>query len=96
MPPGPPLGVQHSHYKDHEFHLGRGCLMMFTDGLFERRGTLLDERFTLLESSLRASPDNEPNRVADFVIDAMTSGVRSSDDIVVLTARRQEDEPGPT
>ena len=96
VPPGPPLGVQHSHYKDHEFHLGRGCLMMFTDGLFERRGSLLDERFTLLESSLCAAPDNEPNRVADFVIDAMTSGVRSSDDIVVLTARRQEDEPGPT
>ena len=96
VPPGPPLGVQHCHYKDHEFHLGRGCLVMFTDGLFERRGTLLDERFSLLESSLRASPDNEPDRVADFVIDAMTSGVRSSDDIVVLTARRQEDRPGPT
>ena len=34
--------------------------------------------------------------MADFVIDAMTSGVRSSDDIVVLTARRREDAPGPT
>jgi hypothetical protein len=33
--------------------------------------------------------------VADFVIDAMTSGARSSDDIVVLTARRQGDDPGP-
>jgi len=33
--------------------------------------------------------------VADFVIDAMTSGARSADDIVVLTARRQEEDPGP-
>jgi hypothetical protein len=68
---------------------------MFTDGLVERRGSRLDERFTLLESSLSASPSNEPSRVADFVIDAMTSGARSSDDIVVLTARRQGDDPGP-
>ena len=42
----------------------------------------------MLESSLRSSPSDEPGRVADFVIDAMTSGVRSSDDIVVLAARR--------
>jgi PAS domain S-box-containing protein len=95
VPPGPPLGVQHCDYKDHEFHLERGCLVMFTDGLVERRGSRLDERFTLLESSLSASPSNEPSRVADFVIDAMTSGARSSDDIVVLTARRQGDDPGP-
>ena len=94
VPPGPPLGVQHCHYKDHEFHLDRGCLVMFTDGLVERRGSHLDERLALLESSLRASPSNEPGRVADFVIDAMTADARSSDDIVVLTARRQAADPG--
>ncbi len=93
VPPGPPLGVQHCEYKDHEFRLDLGCLVMFTDGLVERRGSLLDERFSLLESSLRASPSDEPSRVADFVIDAMTSGARSSDDIVVLTARRQGTAP---
>ena len=95
VPPGPPLGVQDCNYKDQEFQLGHGCLVMFTDGLVERRGSRLDERFTLLESSLRASPSNEPDQVADFVIDAMTSGARISDDIVVLAARRQEDEPRP-
>jgi len=89
VPPGPPLGVQHCHYKDHEFQLDRGCLVMFTDGLVERRGSHLDERFGLLEASLRASPSDEPGPVADFVIDAMTSDARSSDDIVVLSARRR-------
>lgn len=90
VPPGPPLGVQHCHYKDHEFRLGDDCLVMFTDGLVERRSTHLDERLNLLESALRASPSTEPGRVADFVIDAMTSDERSTDDIVVLTARRHE------
>jgi serine/threonine-protein kinase RsbW len=89
VPPGPPLGVQHCHYKDHEFHLDQGCLVMYTDGLVERRGSRLDERFSLLETSLRSSPSGEPSTVADHVIDAMTSDARSSDDVVVLTARRQ-------
>ena len=31
--------------------------------------------------------------MADFVIDAMTSDARSSDDIVVLSARRQPVDP---
>ncbi len=94
VPPGPPLGVQHCHYKDHEFLLDRGCLVMFTDGLVERRGSHLDERLALLESSLRTSPSNEPSVVADFVIDAMTADERRTDDIVVLTARRHVGDPG--
>jgi PAS domain S-box-containing protein len=88
VPPGPPLGVQPCHYKDHEFDLADGCLVMFTDGLVERRSAHLDERLSLLESSLRTSPSNEPDRIADDVIDAMTADERRSDDIVVLTARR--------
>jgi PAS domain S-box-containing protein len=90
VPPGPPLGVHHCHYKDYEFRLDQGCLVMFTDGLVERRGSQLDERFALLESSLRNSPSTEPDGVADYLIDTMTAGQRSADDIVVLTARRQE------
>ena len=87
VPPGPPLGVQHCHYKDHEFHLDQGCLVMFTDGLVERRGSHLDERLALLESSLRASPSNEPGQVADFVIDAMTADERQ------LRRHRRADGP---
>ena len=90
VPPGPPLGVQRCDYKDHEFRLDEGCLVMFTDGLVERRGTPLDERLALLETSLRAAPSIEPGPVADFVIDAMMADDKSSDDIVVLTACRRE------
>ena len=92
VPPGPPLGVQRCDYKDHEFRLDEGCLVMFTDGLVERRGTPLDERLALLETSLRAAPSIEPGPVADFVIDAMMADDKSSDDIVVLTACRRESD----
>ncbi|HEV2993471.1 MAG TPA: PP2C family protein-serine/threonine phosphatase, partial [Acidimicrobiia bacterium] len=88
VPPGPPLGVQRCHYKDHEYQLDDGCLVMFTDGLVERRGVFLDDRLALLEASLRSAPTTEPATVSDFVIDAMTKDERSSDDIVVLAARR--------
>ncbi len=95
VPPGPPLGVQLCSYKEHGFHLDEGCLVMFTDGLVERRGVHIDERLAQLESSLRASPSTEPGQVADFVIDAMTANDHRSDDIVVLTACRQQPGTAP-
>jgi PAS domain S-box-containing protein len=92
VPPAPPLGVQPCRYKDHTFLLDDGCLVMFTDGLIERRGIHFDDRLAALESSLGSAPADDPGVVADFVIDAMTSDGRSADDIVVLTARRREAE----
>ncbi len=95
VPPGPPLGVQLCSYKQHGFRLDEGCLVMFTDGLVERRGVHIDERLAQLESALRASPSTEPGQVADFVIDAMTANDHRSDDIVVLTACRQQPGTAP-
>ena len=88
--PGPPLGVQRCHYKDQEYRLEGGCLVMFTDGLVERRGTYLDDRLDQLEVSLRSAPRTDPASVADFVIESMTGDARRTDDIVVLAAQRQE------
>jgi PAS domain S-box-containing protein len=88
--PGPPLGVQGCDYKDQEYRIDRGCLVMFTDGLVERRGTSLDDRLDQLEVSLRSAPRTDPANVADFVIESMTADARRTDDIVVLAARRQQ------
>jgi PAS domain S-box-containing protein len=95
VPPGPPLGVKGCQYKDHEYQLAEGCLVMFTDGLVERRGVYLDDRLALLEASLQAAPAGDPDTISDFVIDAMTADERSSDDVVVLAARRTGGGAGP-
>jgi serine/threonine-protein kinase RsbW len=96
VPPGPPLGVHGCQYKDHEYQLDDGCLVMFTDGLVERRGVFLDDRLALLEASMRAAPTMDPDTVSDFVIDAMTADERSTDDIAVLAARRRGAGAGGT
>jgi PAS domain S-box-containing protein len=90
VPPGPPLGVQRCQYKDQEYRLDSGCLVMFTDGLVERRGSYLDDRLDQLEASLRSAPDTDPASVAEHVIEKMTADARRTDDIVVLAARRRD------
>jgi PAS domain S-box-containing protein len=91
VPPGPPLGVQRCHYKDHEYRIDDGCLVMFTDGLLERHGAYFDDRLHQLEASLRSAPRTDPADIAEHVIVRMTADERLTDDIVVLAARRQED-----
>jgi PAS domain S-box-containing protein len=94
VPPGPPLGVQPCQYKTCEFEIEDGCLVMFTDGLVERRSAHLDRRLAQLEASMRASASTEPDHIADEVIEAMTADDLRSDDIVVLATRRGGPELG--
>ena len=94
VPPGPPLGVQRCHYKDHEYRIDDGCLVMFTDGLVERRGASMDDRLDQLEASLRSVRETDPAHVADFVIESMTADEHRADDIVVLAARHHDDRSG--
>jgi serine/threonine-protein kinase RsbW len=89
VPPGPPLGVQRCHYKDHEYRIDDGCLVMFTDGLVERHGAYLDDRLHQLEAFLRSASRTDPADIAKDVIDSMTADERRTDDIVVLAARRE-------
>ena len=86
--PGPPLGVETSGYKEHEFQIEDECIVLFTDGLVERRGTHIDARLDQLQQTLRGSAHRHPEQIVDAAIDAMTSDTRSVDDIVVLAARR--------
>ncbi len=89
--PGPPLGADVGHYLPREFDVGTGCLLLFTDGLVERRDVPLDTRLTLLANSLSATTSGASGDIADSVIAAMTADAHSMDDIVVLTVCRSAD-----
>jgi serine phosphatase RsbU (regulator of sigma subunit) len=95
VPPGPPLGVQLSSYKDHEFQIEDQGLVLFTDGLVERRGTHIDTRLAQLERTLRAAAGNHPEVMVDAAIADMTADAKSADDIVVLVAQRHDRTGGP-
>jgi serine/threonine protein phosphatase PrpC len=81
--------VQPCHYKDHEYRIDDGCLVMFTDGLVERHGAYLDDRLQQLEALLRTASRTDPAHIAEHVIEKMTADERRTDDIVVLAARRE-------
>jgi PAS domain S-box-containing protein len=86
VPPGPPLGVQPTQYGEFKMVVDDGCLLMFTDGLVERRGSAIDERMSQLSAFVREAPSTHPDALADFLLEAMTADERSADDVVVLTA----------
>jgi serine/threonine-protein kinase RsbW len=90
VPPGPPLGVLPCRFQNTHAHLGVGCLLMFTDGLVERHDESLEDRLELLHASMRSSPSIQPDALADHIVHAMTDDLRSTDDVVLLTACRQD------
>jgi hypothetical protein len=82
--------VQRCLYDDREMQFGDGCLLMFTDGLVERREQSLEVRLAALDASLRAAPNTDPDALAKFVIEEMTADGRCADDVVLLTACRAD------
>jgi PAS domain S-box-containing protein len=86
LPPGAPLGVGGVPFESVEFTLPEdGVLVLFTDGLVERRGRDLDEGLSLLSRVVaRQSRDLEAG--CDAVLAALSAG-DSEDDIAVIMAR---------
>jgi len=83
-----PIGVDASlgfTAGDVQFEAG-STVLLYTDGLVERRGMPLEEGLQLLAASATASND-DPEVLADDVIAALTGGHERPDDIAVLAAR---------
>jgi sigma-B regulation protein RsbU (phosphoserine phosphatase) len=75
--------------------MGDGTLMLFTDGLVERRDRHPDEMFEALLASVAASPGLDPSVLVDHVLSEMRSDDEDGDDVAVLAVRRLTPPVGP-
>jgi serine phosphatase RsbU (regulator of sigma subunit) len=61
-------------------------VVLYTDGLFERRGETLDEGTARLEAAIRAIPADDLEQFVDDLLVAMAHE-QHDDDVAVLAAR---------
>ncbi|MFE4311136.1 PP2C family protein-serine/threonine phosphatase [Streptomyces sp. NPDC056891] len=86
LPVGPPLGTGVGGYEPTTRPLRPGdTLLLFTDGLVERRGEDIDDSLARL-AALRLPRDSGPDRVVDEVLRRLGAH-GAEDDVAVLAAR---------
>ncbi|MFE7584821.1 PP2C family protein-serine/threonine phosphatase [Streptomyces gardneri] len=86
LPVGPPLGTGVGGYEPTTLPLTPAeTLLLFTDGLVERRGEDIDVSLARL-AALRLPPDPGPHQVVDEVLRRLGAH-RAEDDVAVLAAR---------
>ncbi|MGW2016961.1 PP2C family protein-serine/threonine phosphatase [Streptomyces sp. NPDC001927] len=89
LPVGPPLGTGVGGYEPVTRTLAPGdTLVLFTDGLVERRGEDIDVSLARL-SSLRVRPGSDPEELVEEVLQRLDAH-HAEDDVAVLAARIRE------
>ena len=88
-PVGAPLGVAPEvEYGHHEVVLAQGDVVaLFTDGLVEDARRSLDEGLALVARTLRESPVDDLDQLADKLMSEATTESGRSDDVAVLVVR---------
>jgi anti-sigma regulatory factor (Ser/Thr protein kinase) len=88
LPGSVPLGaVRYARYEEVEGRLEPGAtLLLYTDGIVERRGEPLDEGLARLRAAV-AGRDLEPQQLCDEILKAMLPEGPTRDDAAVLVAR---------
>ena len=83
-----PIGVAAARrYEETTVQLTRGdTLVLYTDGLVERRGTDIEEGFVRLEGVVAATADQTPEEICD-ALTGMARADAVSDDVAVLVVR---------
>ncbi len=93
LPAGPPIGTGLGGYESLTVRMDRGTtLLLYTDGLVERRGTDIDVSVRALEA-LSLPADGPLDDMLDTFLARLTNGAYE-DDVAILAAR-QRDEDGP-
>jgi serine phosphatase RsbU (regulator of sigma subunit) len=99
VPTGPPLGVGASTYGETELELLDGSsLVIFTDGLVERRTEPIDEGLARLLGAVDEAAGRSPSDMVASILETMDAQ-NSGDDVALLVLRRDTtghagDEPG--
>ncbi|MFG2636675.1 PP2C family protein-serine/threonine phosphatase [Streptomyces sp. NPDC048362] len=97
VPVGPPLGTGLGGYESATHALAPGrTLVLFTDGLVERRGEDIDHSLARL-AALRFTGGNGVDEVLETIVGRLDAR-RAEDDVAVLAARphpRKDEEPPP-
>jgi anti-sigma regulatory factor (Ser/Thr protein kinase) len=84
---GPPLGTGASPYHEQRVALSAGeTLLLYTDGLIERRGCRLSEGEAELVDAAIHAPD-EPELMCQAITSQLTEGTEIADDIAVLAVQ---------
>jgi serine phosphatase RsbU (regulator of sigma subunit) len=93
--PDPLLGVEPTCARhDHEVSLAAGdTMVMFTDGLVERRGQTIDDGLRRVRETAATARDRSLEELCDALLTPYPD--RGDDDIAVLAVRVRE-TPGPT
>jgi serine/threonine-protein kinase RsbW len=86
--PGPPLGVHDARFEEITADLSDETLVLFTDGLTERRHRHPDAGLHLLLRTLEASSDLDPGRLIDYALAQLLTDGTGADDVVMLAARQ--------
>jgi serine phosphatase RsbU (regulator of sigma subunit)/CheY-like chemotaxis protein/anti-sigma regulatory factor (Ser/Thr protein kinase) len=91
MPVGPPLGIRmETPYEEAIVEVAPGSsLVLYTDGLVERRGELLDEGLARLERSVEAASGSTWDLV-NHVTRTLCDESEATDDIAMLVVRRRD------
>ncbi|WP_316767622.1 SpoIIE family protein phosphatase [Streptomyces sasae] len=84
VPVGPPLGSGLGRYEQRVFPERGGVLLLYTDGLVERRGEDIDLGLDRL-TGLSLCPTDPLDKIVDTVLARLATG--SEDDIALLAAR---------
>ncbi|MFE6595460.1 SpoIIE family protein phosphatase [Streptomyces sp. NPDC057781] len=86
VPIAPPLGLGGLPFETAELQLSEGSmLVLYTDGLVERRGRDIDEGLEALRSTLAGAHERTPEEICEAVFDGMLPEHRH-DDVALLVA----------
>jgi serine phosphatase RsbU (regulator of sigma subunit) len=88
VPIGPPLALRGDGRRAYPIALDPGAtLLLYTDGLVERRDQPLDDRLAELEQAMADGPEDVEG-LADHVLERMLGGSPSGDDAAIVVVRR--------